>query len=232
MPNSVQQGTDFSDRQHSTAGQLVSTLGSGVLNELRVQYATRTQSRAPGSQAGTGPGIRINGVANFGGPVQGNADSGFGFTEGIFQVLDNVTYIRGNHAYKFGFNAQAVSDSAHADADPALHVRERRRVSGGAQRSESVRLHLVPAIRRQSHAWVRHADGWGFVQDDWRLTPALKLLYGSALRHLHAAGGRRDRCARRLARSFPATRTTCSRGSGSSGLSARIAEPCYAATAA
>src|SRR6185295_1800178 len=68
-------------------------------------------SRVPGSQAGSGPGIRINGVANFGGPVQANADSGFGFTEGIFQILDNLTYIRGNHAYKFGFNAQAVSDS-------------------------------------------------------------------------------------------------------------------------
>ena len=48
VPNSVQQGTDFSDRQHSTAGQLVSTFGCSVLNELRVQYATRTQSRVAG----------------------------------------------------------------------------------------------------------------------------------------------------------------------------------------
>ncbi len=61
VPNSVQQGTDFADRQHSTAGQLVSTFGSNMLNELRMQYATRSQSRVPGSRAGTGPAIRIAG---------------------------------------------------------------------------------------------------------------------------------------------------------------------------
>jgi carboxypeptidase family protein len=86
--SSVQQGTDFSDRQHSTSGQLVSTFGSNMLNELRVQYATRTQGRVPGSQAGTGPAILIPSVAQFGAPVAANADAGFGFTEGIAQVLD------------------------------------------------------------------------------------------------------------------------------------------------
>jgi hypothetical protein len=94
VPNSVQQGTDFGDRQHSTAGKVVSTLGGSALNEFRIQYATRSQSRVPGSQAGSGPAIRIPSVANFGGPIAGNADAGFGFTENIFQTIDNVTYIR------------------------------------------------------------------------------------------------------------------------------------------
>jgi hypothetical protein len=178
VPNSVQQGTDFSDRQHSTAGQLVSTIGSRMLNELRVQYATRTQSRVPGSQAGTGPGIRINGVANFGGPVQANADSGFGFTEGIFQILDNLTYIRGNHAYKFGVNMQAVNDSrtqtliqlyTFANIDAFLAAQS------GANRFGYTSFQQF--VGNPTYEYDTRMFG-GFVQDDWRLTPTLKLLYG------------------------------------------------------
>jgi hypothetical protein len=178
VPNSVQQGTDFKDRQHSTAGQLVSVLGSGVLNELRLQYATRTQSRVPGAQAGTGPGIRINGVANFGGPVQSNSDSGFGFTEGIFQVLDNVTYIRGNHAYKMGFNAQAVHDSrtqtliqlyTFANIDAFLAARSGASPFGYTS--------FQQFVGNPTYEYNTRMYG-GFVQDDWRLTSALKVLYG------------------------------------------------------
>ena len=178
VPNSVQQGTDFKDRQHSTAGQLVSVWGSGILNELRAQYAKRTQSRVPGSQAGTGPGIRINGVANFGGPVQGNSDSGFGFTEGIFQVLDNVTYIRGNHAYKFGVNAQAVHDSrtqtliqlyTFANVDAFLAARSGANPFGYTS--------FQQFVGNPTYEYDTRMYG-GFVQDDWRLTPALKVLYG------------------------------------------------------
>ena len=83
-----------------------------LLNEFRIQYATRS-SVACARLAG---GIRdrpsaFASVANFGGPIAGNADAGFGFTENIFQTIDNVTYIRGNHAYKVGFSGQWVSDT-------------------------------------------------------------------------------------------------------------------------
>ena len=66
---SVQRATDFTDRQHSTGAQLVSTIGAGMLNELRVQYATRAQGRVPNALAGTGPAINIPNVAQFGGPI-------------------------------------------------------------------------------------------------------------------------------------------------------------------
>jgi hypothetical protein len=109
--NSVQRGTDFSDRQHSTAAQLITTLTPTVLNELRVQYATRAQGRAPGLEAGSGPAIAITNVANFGGPVAGAADAGFAFTQDVFQVNNSLTQIRGDHAYKFGFDIQHVADT-------------------------------------------------------------------------------------------------------------------------
>ncbi len=53
---SVQRANDFADRQHSTGAQLISTLGATTLNELRVQYATRAQSRVAECAVGHRPG--------------------------------------------------------------------------------------------------------------------------------------------------------------------------------
>ncbi len=178
VPNSVQQGTDFTDRQHSTAGQVVSTFGSNLLNELRVQYATRSQSRVPGSGGGNGPAIRIAGVANFGGPVAGAADAGFGFTENIFQVLDNVTYIRGPHAFKVGFSGQFVDDT-RTQTQFQLYtfpsVAAYQAAQSGANPfaySNFQQFFGEPGFEYSTRMWAF------FVQDDWRLSPDLKLLYG------------------------------------------------------
>jgi hypothetical protein len=117
-------------------------------------------------------------VANFGGPVHNNFDSGFGFNEGIFQVLDNVTYIRGNHAYKFGFNTQVVSDSrtqtliqlyTFANTDAYLAARSGANPFGYTA--------FQQFVGDPTYEYDTRMYG-GFVQDDWRLTPALKLLYG------------------------------------------------------
>jgi hypothetical protein len=176
--SSVQWGTDFKDRQHSTAAQLVSTIGANLLNEARVQYATRTQSRVPGSQAGTGPGITIERVANFGSPVGGNADAGFGFTEGNFQILDNFTYLRGDHSYKMGFNANFVNDS-RTQTQIQLYT------------FSSIDNYLLARSGANPKAYTSFAQFFGdpsykyktqmyafFVQDDWRLTSDFKVLYG------------------------------------------------------
>jgi hypothetical protein len=175
---SVQRGTDFSDRQHSTGVQLISTLTPTLLNELRTQYATRAQSRVPGSQAGTGPAITVTGVANFGGPIAGLSDAGFGFTQDVFQVSNNLSYLRGDHAYKFGLDIQRVMDT---------------------RTSTSSQLYTFPSIDNYLAA-VSGANRFGyttfqqyfgdtyleynsnlygfFVQDDWRIASNVKILYG------------------------------------------------------
>lgn len=175
---SVQRATDFTDRQHSTAGQVVSTFGNNLLNELRVQYATRAQARVPGSQAGNGPAINITGVAQFGGPVAGAADAGFGFTENIFQVLDNVTYIRGDHAFKVGFSGQFVKDTRTQTqfqlftfANVAAYQAARSGANPFAY-SNFQQFFGEPGYEYSTNMWAF------FVQDDWRLSPDLKLLYG------------------------------------------------------
>ena len=175
---SVQRGTDFTDRQHSTASQLVSTIGSSNLNELRVQYATRNQGRVPGAQAGTGPAINIPGVANFGGPIAGTADAGFGFTESVTQVTDNFTHIRGNHQYKFGFSAQWVKDT-RAQTQFQLYtfpsIAAYQAALSGSNRLGYSTFTQFFGEPSYDYATAMYAL---FVQDDWRLTPDFKLLYG------------------------------------------------------
>ena len=175
---SVQRGTNFNDRQHSTAGQLVSTFGNNLLNEARMQYATRAQARVPGTLPGAGPAINISGIANFGGPIGATADSGFGFTEGIFSLTDNITYLRSNHSYKFGASVQSIHDT-------------RTQTQFQLYTFPSIDTYLAAKTGATPFAYTSFAQFFGqpsyeydtrtyalYVQDDWRLTPNIKLLYG------------------------------------------------------
>ncbi len=108
--NTTQVATDFLDRMDSVSGQLVTTLGSNKLNELRLQFARRKQSRDVNDLSGTGPSILVTGAATFGGPFAGAQDAGFRFTQNIWQVVDNFTYLLGDHSLKAGFDFQNVYD--------------------------------------------------------------------------------------------------------------------------
>jgi hypothetical protein len=176
--NSTQVSTDFLDSMNSVAGQMVSTFGATRLNELRIQFANRHQSREANALSGTGPRINIAGVANFGGPNGGTADAGFDFKQNIWQVVDNFTLLRGNHSYKVGIDAQFIHDSRTASlftvynfpsADAYLAA-----LNGTNPRSYSTFSQLLgnPDFTMDSNLYSF------FVQDDWRMAPDFKLLYG------------------------------------------------------
>jgi hypothetical protein len=175
---SVQRANDFADRQHSTGAQLISTLGNAMLNELRVQYATRAQSRVPNALSGTGPAINVSGVANFGGPIAAITDSGFGFTQNVFQINNNVSYLRGNHAYKFGLDLQWVDDTRTNAAaqlytfpNTAAYIAAR----DGANRFGYTSFTQYFGLPDLEYSTAQYGF---FVQDDWRITPDFKVLYG------------------------------------------------------
>ena len=111
-PVSLDWATDFLDAMDSVAGQLVTTMGSSRLNEFRVQYAHRHQSSVLNGDSGIGPAVTVTGVASFGGPYSGTGqgNAGFDFKQNITQVIDNFTYIRAAHAYKFGVDFQRIHD--------------------------------------------------------------------------------------------------------------------------
>jgi hypothetical protein len=175
---SVQRANDFVDRQHSTGAQLISTLNARSLNELRVQYATRAQSRAPNAQSGTGPAINITGVANIGGPIATVQDSGFGFTQNVFQVNDNFTYLMGNHAIKAGVDLQWVKDT-RVSPQAVLYTFPNA-ASYLAARTGENRLGYTNFTQYFGLPDLEYntAQSGFFVQDDWRVASDLKVLYG------------------------------------------------------
>jgi hypothetical protein len=176
--SSVQRANDFVDRQHSTGAQLISTLGSSTLNELRVQYATRAQSRAPNAQSGTGPAINVTGVANFGGPVASVADSGFGFTQNVMQINDSMTLLKGNHALKGGFDLQWVADT-RISPQAVLYTFPNAAAYLAARSGEN-RLGYTSFTQYFGLPNLEYnTSQYGlFVQDDWRVSSDLKVLYG------------------------------------------------------
>jgi len=175
---SVQRANDFSDRQHSTGAQLISTLGAMTLNELRVQYATRAQSRSPNAMSGTGPAINITGVANIGGPIASVADSGFGFTQNVMQLNNSTTVLRGNHALKAGFDLQWVNDTRVAPS-AQLYTFPNLAAYRAARSGENLRGYTsYTAYFGAPNLEYDTAQYGFFVQDDWRVNTDLKVLYG------------------------------------------------------
>ena len=104
-----------------------------LLNELRVQYATRAQARVPERAGGHGPGHqRSPAWRNFGGPIAGHADAGFGFTQNVLQVNDSADAAPGRSRVQGGPRRPARRRHAHARRSSALHLPEPGGLSGGA----------------------------------------------------------------------------------------------------
>jgi hypothetical protein len=179
--NTLETQTDFLDAMDSTAGQLVSSFGSSRLNEFRFQYAHRHQSSVANADSGTGPAIRIGSPAiGFGGPwaATGQGNAGFDFKQNITQAVDNFTYIRAAHSYKFGFDWQHIYD-------------ERTNAPQFVYTFPTVAAYLAAKSGASPFGYTNMSQLTGnlgfnmttnvfstFVQDDWQIAPALKILYG------------------------------------------------------
>ena len=178
--NTLERATDFLDAMDSVAAQVVTTLSANKLNEIRVQYAHRHQSSVANTDSGTGPAILVSGVAGFGGPVSGTGqgNAGFDFQQNMTQVIDNFTYIRGSHSYKFGFDFQHVYDQRTA-APQWIYTFP----------TTASYLEAKAGLNPFSYTTMTQLQGnldfnmstnifSAFVQDDWQISSRVKLLYG------------------------------------------------------
>jgi hypothetical protein len=146
---------------------------------LRVQYARRHQFRTLSDTAAAGPAITVTGVANFGGPRIGDTNSvGFDFNQGIWQVIDNLTWFRGKHSFKTGIDAQFIADDrvrgerfvyTFPTSDAYLSAR------GGA--TPLAYTTFQQDFGNLSASYDSAFYGL-FVQDDWQLNPRMKVLFG------------------------------------------------------
>lgn len=170
----VERSVDFYDKMFSLGGQLISTLGPTKLNELRVQWAQRHNDRFPSPGAATGPAVNISGSISFGAPV----DSGTEFQQDIYQFVDNLTLMRGDHSFKVGLDYQYVKDFRGVNETPtytfATVQAYNLALSGVAPFGYSTFSQTVGAPT------LNFNDGLfsGFAQDDWRVSSDFKMVYG------------------------------------------------------
>ena len=177
--STLDRATDFTDRMDSASAQMTTTVGGSALNELRVQYARRHQFRTASASAATGPAIVVSGKANFGGPQSGDGNStGFDFNQGIWQVIDNFSVLRGRHAFKVGIDAQVIADDrVRGDlfqyTFPTIDAYL-------AAKNGTNKFGYTSLQQQFGNVSASYTSGFYgvFVQDDWQVSPQLKVLYG------------------------------------------------------
>jgi hypothetical protein len=178
----IERGNHFEDFMLSSAVQLVSTLGKNNLNELRVQMARRETTRPPADPSASGPSINIQGTGsvlgvNFG-PYTGIGND---FEQRNIQLVNNFTRLRGDHSYKAGINAQWIHDN-RGTALPVQYTFPSVQAYLDARSGVNPRGYTTfsQTLGNPDFSMDNATVSW-FVQDDWKLTSNLKVLYG--IRH-------------------------------------------------
>lgn len=172
---SLERSIDFVDASDSVGLQLISTLSPTTLNELRYQYARRNSQFLANANSGTGPSVLIRGIAQLGAPED---DDTIAPLEISNQILDNVTLNLGNHTAKFGAGVNFIKN---------------QRRSNVFARYEFTSIANFAAARSGANprAYALYVESSGdpnleydaqfyqfFAQDDWKITPRLKVNYG------------------------------------------------------
>ena len=177
----LERATDFLDAMDSVAAQMVSTFGSNLLNEFRMQYAHRHQSSVANGDSGTGPAITISSPAiAFGSPLSGTGqgNAGFDFKQNISQVIDNFTLVQGKHSIKFGFDYQHVYDERTA-APQFVYTFPTVAAYLAAKAGTNPLSYSTMTQVTGDRAFNMSTNILSlFLQDDWQVAPTVKLLYG------------------------------------------------------
>jgi hypothetical protein len=179
--STLERATNFLDAMDSLAGQLVTSVGSSKLNELRLQYAHRHQGSVANSDSGIGPAITISSPAiGFGSPESGTGqgNAGFDFKQNITEVIDNFTYLRGAHSFKAGFDLQHIYDER--TAAPQFVYTFPTLASYLAAKSGANPFGYSSMTQITGDLGFNMSTNLfsTFVQDDWQVAPTVKVLYG------------------------------------------------------
>jgi Carboxypeptidase regulatory-like domain/TonB dependent receptor-like, beta-barrel len=166
--------SDFRDRAHIIGMQWVSTISPNLLNEFRFSWPYRQNAHSPGSQTGPGPVILVSGKAAF----NGTNAAGDRFAEKIPNANENLTWIRGRHTFKFGFN---VSDIIDLQRSLSFDQYTFPSVDAYLAAKSGANPFAYTTFSTQSDPTGLHYRSlfWGFYgQDTWQVTPNLLLIYG------------------------------------------------------
>ncbi len=174
--NTLERTVDLDDKSNSLAIQLSSIIGQNVFNEFRYQRAHRKSTFLPTDSTPTGvPSIAITGVANFGPATNlGNISP----IQTMNQFQNNLTWNKGNHSMKFGgginhiydFRRNSVSATyTFPNLNAYLNARNGTNPLGYTSFAQTLGDPEIEYTSKFSNF---------FAQDDWKVTPRLKLSYG------------------------------------------------------
>ena len=171
--NTLEQAIDVRSVDHSFGAQLVSYTGN-LFSEMRFQYGQRKESTSPNDISGPEPSIVITQVANFGSPGGETINP----LEKHTQVVENVTWTNGEHVIKFGGGFNFIDGL-------------RRTAVFSRYTFNSIDAYLAARTGVDPFAYQFYDETFGdpdsryratfwnvFAQDDWKITPRLKLNYG------------------------------------------------------
>lgn len=172
--NTLERGINSSSIDHAVGTQLTSYTRE-IFNEFRFSYGRRASGNKLNATSGTDPSIVITGVANFGSPL--NVQTGKQVLT-ITQFQDNLTHATGSHVVKFGGGF-----SFHDYEEPGGILR--------LYRFSSIANYIAARNGSNPRSYSQYRQSFGdptimykatfwnfFVQDDWKVTPRLKVNVG------------------------------------------------------
>jgi len=188
MAPSTARNNDLSDQ--SLAVGVTSLGGSRIVNEMRFQYARRNFTFDP--VAFNDPALEIPNLI-----LMGHSYSDFEFyRESRIQVLDNFTFVQGDHTLKFGFDYNRLwtteqwtvfypmrvifpSLTAFLSDPPTVAMLQWLPPRSRPEIVIDPRTRAVPVEWRQAGlASIAHQFLGFFVQDEWRPRSNISFVYG------------------------------------------------------
>jgi hypothetical protein len=176
------------NRNSDLVGSWIHNFKPTLLNELRFTYSARFFSSAfPGYGSGENGAIGLTGVdpkAFAGINVTGLSELGLGSglsTQSPIitsDITDNLTWIRGNHQIKTGFETRYSKNTQINSTSPGGSFTFSDRATGSGLASFLLGW-TTSAQEVQSQTLAARTDYYGaFVQDDWKVTPRFTLNFG------------------------------------------------------
>jgi hypothetical protein len=172
--NARSTASDFLDRAHVIGGQLTSTITDHLLNELRFSWPFRNNTHYRGPTAGADPAIIISQVANIG----AGSNAGDQYTDKVPSGSDNISYVRGKHTFKAGFNlAQLINRQRLVSFNEYTFTSLQKYLDA----KNGVNPYGYSQFRsQQDTTGVGYASLYfgAYFQDTWQVTPRFLVVYG------------------------------------------------------
>src|SRR5580692_11077673 len=179
LVNPIQPQSQFTGTQKADARKVILTdswtIGSHLINDFRASYS---RLNGPTSELPSGftnfPNVEIDAFGSNVGPYSLAPSS---YAQNIYQLIDNLSYIRGKHTFKFGVEGRNYISPTNA--------LPRARGEWDYATLNSFINDMVPdgangALRGAGSGFsaYNYSGVYGFIQDDWKITSRLTLNLG------------------------------------------------------